>query len=255
MVQSRLMVILVLVFSVLVGCEDKSETDLFKAQLCIDNANAANVNACLNQIEGDTSKRAAVLRCSAAFISEDITDDSIVRAIENLKGDQEASSTSVAIEEFAMSSPEASDAAVNTCEKTESESLIALANFANFATVLTPVLNALGLGGACGDDVQCAIDAFDPSVPGNADDEAALGAAISASSDSLCDPTTGLFKSSDACTDLKAAQGNGSNNQQIGNKALCFLKADDDCATCQCEVKGNGDDKVLADCQAEDRCE
>ena len=60
------------------GCEDKQETDLFKAQSCINTATAATVNSCLAQIEGDNSERAWVMRCSAAFISQGIDEDAIV---------------------------------------------------------------------------------------------------------------------------------------------------------------------------------
>lgn len=212
MVRNLLIVLSLFSITWLTGCEDKKEADLFNAQACIDTATAATANACLEQIEGDSSRRAAVLRCSAAFISQGIDEIAIVNALENIDGAEGGDPTAPAIAALAMDNTTNSAAAVSTCDATESEALSALANFANLATAMKALLGFAD--GASGSDIETLIDGYVASPPVNSDEKAALGAAVIASQESLCDAETGLFKNDEACVDINAAiaAGGGDSN-------------------------------------------
>lgn len=216
--QSRLLVLFIVGFLFLTGCEDQKETDLFKAQDCIDKASQANVNICLNYIDGDTSDRAQVLRCSAAFISEGIDEDAIVTAMENIDGEGAGDPTTPAIAALAMSSTTVSTAALATCEETNSKALTSLANFANLATAMKALLGFAD--GATGADIDALIDAYVATPPADGPDKAALGAAIIASQASLCNAEDGLFKDDDACKDINAAIATGAGNANAVADAL-----------------------------------
>jgi hypothetical protein len=191
----------------LTGCEDKQEVDLFKAQLCIDKATAATVNSCLTQIDGDNSRRAFVMRCSAAFISEGIDEIAIVNALENIDGEEGGDPTAPAIAALAMSDTTTSAQALTTCTQTESSALISLANFANLATAMKALLGFTA--GASGADIENLIDTYVGSIPPDSADKEALGAAVIASQESLCNPDDGLFRDDDACVDINAAIASG----------------------------------------------
>lgn len=201
------------------GCGDKQETDLFKAQACINTATAATVNSCLVQIEGDNSERAWVMRCSAAFISQGIDEDAIVAAMENIDGEEAGQDpTTPAMAALAMDAPATSTAALTTCTATNSKSLIAIANMANLATVMKSLLGLAD--GFTSGDLDTAIDMFNAGTT----DSATLGAAVIASQDSICNPDSGLFKDDDICTDINASiAANPNDNDAIGDALLANI--------------------------------
>ncbi len=197
------------------GCEDKKQADLFNAQICIDNATAANVNNCLTEIEGDNSKRAAVLRCSAAFISQNIDEVAIVNALENIDGEEGGNPTTPAIAALAMEDTTVSAAAVATCDQAQSEALSSLANFANLATAMKQLLGFAD--GASAADIEALIDGYTHTP--NAD-TTALGQAVITSQSSLCNADNGLFKDDEACVDINAAIAAGGGDPDAVANAL-----------------------------------
>lgn len=201
---SRTLMIVSAIFANLLftACEDQQEADLFKAQICIDKASASSVNGCLDLIEGDNSERAYVLRCSAAFISEGIDETAIVNAVENIDGSGGGDPTTPAIAALAMSTTAISAAAVSTCNATNSDALIALANFANIATAMDVLLSFPNNPTSA--QIDALIDSYNPGTA-NAADKAALGTAVIAGQSSLCDPNSGLFQGNEACADIDAA--------------------------------------------------
>ncbi len=186
-----------------VQCEDKKESNLIKAQACINKATAATVNACLSSIEGQTSKRSFVLRCSAAFISEGIDEDAIIAAIRNIDGSKNTGNpTTPALAALTMSDIDISTAAVEVCTQSGSQALIALSNFANLSTSLSDLL-----GFVKGDDADAIESLIASYNAGTADNDAkvALGNAVVVAQSSLCNSTNGLFKKTDVCNDIDSA--------------------------------------------------
>ncbi len=205
------------------SCEDKTQTDLYKAQLCVDNSTSATVNSCLEIIDGDSSEYAEVLRCSAAFIAEGITEAQIVTAIENIDGDDSNSDpTTPAIAALAMSSTTNSTAAVTTCAKTGSEILISLSNLSNLATAMAILLDYTA--GAGTESLEAALAAYN-SGSADATEKAALGAAIVSSQSSLCDAEEGQFKDDDICADINSSvAANPNDNGAIADALIAKLK-------------------------------
>lgn len=186
----------------LLGCEDKKEGNLIKAQDCINKASANSVNSCLNYITGYTSKRSYVLRCSAAFISEGIDEDAIIAAIENIDGKNGGSNpTTPAISALTMSSASVSTAAVEVCTLSESAALTALAQFANLSTSLGSLLGFAQ--GADPSNIEALLAAYS-GTPSDAEKEV-LGSAVLSAQSSLCNSKNGLFKDTKACTDIDSA--------------------------------------------------
>lgn len=182
------------------SCEDKEEANLYKAQACLDKATAATANACLGSISGQTSQRSYSLRCSASFLAEGIDESAIIDALRNIDGDQGGDPTSASIAALAMTDSTASANAVSNCAKSGSDSLTALANFANVATALK---GALALGSdPTPAQVETAIDGWGAQTPA---EKEAVANAIIASQASMCNSTNGLFKDTDACTDINQA--------------------------------------------------
>lgn len=218
--RSGLVITCLLSITFLSSCEDKKEADLYKAQLCIDKATAASVNDCLNFISGDNSKRAAVLRCSAAFISENIDETAIVNALENIDGQSSGNPTTPAIAALQMSSTTVASQAVSTCAAADSEALTALANFANIATSMS------ALAGFPSNPTPSSVEAWLSSYSGTSGtDTETLGNAIIASQDSLCNSQNGLFKDQKACTDINAAiTAGGGNPVTVANQLLQNIK-------------------------------
>lgn len=188
-----------------IGCNEKEE-NLFKAQNCINTATATSVNSCLNFISGQTSARSYVLRCSAAFISQGINEDAIVEAIQNIEGKEAGNPTTPAIAALSMESVAISNQALEDCTRSESKSLTALANFANLSTAMSSLLGVVGTSPTQA-ELEALIASYDPNNPPNPnpDDKEALGTAVIASQDSLCNSDNGLFKGTKACTDINAA--------------------------------------------------
>jgi hypothetical protein len=203
------------------GCDNKSESNLFRAQQCINTATADSVDSCLNFIGNQTSKRAYVLRCSAAFISQGIDELAIVKAISNINGEEGGNPTAPAIAALAMESPAVSSAAVEVCTQSGSSSLAALANFANISTAMSTILNFPPNPTA--EDIQDLLDTYDPSSA-TAEDKQALGAAVIASQDNLCNPKTGLFKGTEACKDIDDAIASSSDPALVADALLANLK-------------------------------
>ena len=205
----------ILIFNL--GCEDKKESNLFKAQYCIDKATASNVNDCLELLGSQNNRRANVLRCSAAFIAEGIDEDAIVDVIRVLdKDENSAGGSAPAISALTMSSTDAANGALAVCETTESDTLIALAGLASISTAMSSVLS-LGANPTEA-QVQAAIDGF------SSGDATSVGNAVIANQDSMCNPDSGLFKDSDECTKMNAAIKAGGGNDAIGQAFINSLK-------------------------------
>lgn len=201
MVGRKAIVMTGLIATVLLGCEDKKETNLYKAQRCINTATAATVNSCLNIISSQTSARSYVLRCSAAFISQEIDEAAIADAVENIKKKDGSNPTTPAIAALAMDDTTVSAEALEMCTLSGSDSLTHLANLANLATAMKALLNFPD--GASAADIEALLAGWTPG--GATPDHEALGEAVIASQDSMCNPTNGLFKDTKACQDINAA--------------------------------------------------
>lgn len=130
---------LLAVSSVFVGCESKEDDQIYSAQICLNSATSATVDACLAKIAGVSSSRAFVIRCSAEFIRANITTSTIVAAIENIEDNDSGNTVDPTIEfyqNFSFSSGASADVAVTNCDASGSEGLRLLALSAKSATTI-----------------------------------------------------------------------------------------------------------------------
>lgn len=204
------------------ACEDKSETNLYRAQQCINTATSDNVNTCLNFISTQNSPRAYVLRCSAAFISQGIQEESIVQAVEDIDKRDGGNPTAPALAALSMSNTTAAQTAVDMCRRSESLSLLAIANFSSLATSMGSLLAFTP--GTSAEDIQNLIDTYDDSLKTD-EEKAPLGQAVIDSQDSLCNPKDGLFKGTKACEDIdQAVSSNPGNAVAVADALLSNMK-------------------------------
>ncbi len=193
------------------ACEDKNDDKVFSAQQCLDKAGQgnANVDDCVNMINGISTPKAFVIRCSADFLRQGIDNDTIVEAIKNLDENTTGNDPTVVLfdkfhftddaDGFTTQANDYAQAAVNNCSATGSDTLkmLALANQA--ATTLYVATGGVNL--------QTFIDTFDPNTTTlTAEQLASLGGSINNMAPIACGKG-GAFEGNDVCKNIAEAQG------------------------------------------------
>lgn len=212
---NKLGLIFALVF--LCSCEDKSETNLYRAQQCINTASSETVNDCLNIIGNQSTPRAYVMRCSAAFISQGIEENAIVQAIEEIDSRDGSNPAAPALAALSMEGVEDSQNAVEMCRRSQSRSLLALANFSNLATSMGSLLEFPP--NPSPEYIQDLIDGFDGGAK-TEEEKAALGQSVIQSQESLCNSSNGLLKGTKTCEDINGAIAENPDNPSAIAEAL-----------------------------------
>jgi putative hemolysin len=196
-----------LAFSTLIfaSCEDKDDDKVFSAQQCLDKATPATVDTCVGMVAGISTSKSYVIRCSADFIRQNITNSTIVDALENLDKDKNQGGTdpNVILYDFFVFSPANGDtalglvnSAVANCAATGSETLQVLALSAKSATVIKSLT-----GGASIEDWLNTNPDFNAIATGNPEEMIALGETILAVQPIACGKG-GSFEDTEVCTNL-----------------------------------------------------
>jgi hypothetical protein len=211
---------LLAVSSVFVGCEDKDDDKIYSAQICMNTATAATVDACLAKISGVSSTRAFVLRCSAEFIRANITTSTIVTAIENIEDNGAGNTEDPTIEfynQFSFGSTALADVAVTNCTASGSPGLKLLAISAKTATTIKHDI----LGGTLNPGT---IAALDPGADATPDELASIGNSV-IQMQSLACSDSGSLKDTEVCDNINnAIAGAGGDAQAIGEAFLNQMK-------------------------------
>ncbi len=210
---------LLAVSCVFIGCEEKEDDQIYSAQICLNTATAGTVDDCLAKIDGVSSSRAYVLRCSAEFIRANITTSKIVAAITNIEANGAGNTVDPTIEfynQFSFASTASADVAVTNCTASGSEGLKLLALTAKTATVIKyDVLN--------GTLDSVTIGFLVPSAANPADLQA-IGTSVLLMHPIACGEG-GSLKNTEVCDNINAAiLSSGGNPQAIGEAYLNSLK-------------------------------
>lgn len=130
-----------LMASALISCGPKDSDKIGDAQLCLDTSTAANVNECVEKVEGLESPGAYIIRCSANFIQEGFGDPKvIVDVLKNLDNGGDGTRSFLAAMTF--STVAVANTTYSNCLKTNQKGLSTLAMAVKSAT------NILGLFGS-----------------------------------------------------------------------------------------------------------
>jgi phosphohistidine swiveling domain-containing protein len=134
---------LIVVCSLCFACEDKNDDKIYSAQMCLNTATDATVDACLAKINGITTPRSYVIRCAADFIRARIDTPTIVEAIKNIDDNSSNNTADPTVDFFenfnfgTMPGDEVAAAqAVTNCTASGSENLQILALTAQTATTI-----------------------------------------------------------------------------------------------------------------------
>ncbi|MGE3974315.1 MAG: hypothetical protein AB7F59_07320 [Bdellovibrionales bacterium] len=199
-------------FMALAGCEEANEDKIASAQACLDTATNATVSVCEAMVAGVTGARAAVIRCSAAFISQNFTASRFANAFITLKEQTSGQNATLGMMSYLVFNYGTDNtdrlarvnAAVAACDETGLPGMRMFANFAKASTVL-----ACGMPGLTIDpsnpptpaELQANLATFNGS---NAD----LGTSVLAVADSYCG-TTSSTSNAAFCTQVNDAAASG----------------------------------------------
>lgn len=174
----------------IVSCEDKDDDKTFQAQRCLDTATPATVDICVNMVAGISSNKSFVIRCSADFIRQNITNATIVQALEDLDDNAPGQNAAVKLyENFKFDTVNNAEKAVSNCQATGSNNLTMLAVSARMATVLT--------------NINANITSINPNTV-SADDLEDIGEMVTLMFPLSCGEN-GQFEGTDVCANLGTA--------------------------------------------------
>lgn len=207
-----------LVFSILsgiiflTGCEKSEEDTIAKAQACLDSATNDTVAVCEAMVAGLTGSRAAVIKCSAAFIRQGFTATRFANAFVTLKQQTAGQNATLGMMAYLVFNYGTSNTdrltrvenAVSNCNETGLQGMIMFANFAKASTVL-----ACGMPGLT-------IDPNSPPTPAQLQanlasftgSDADLGASVTAVSTIYCGSNSST-SSAAFCTQVNQAAAAG----------------------------------------------
>lgn len=208
----------------LLSCEEKEDDKIFSAQQCLDSValSGAPVDPCVDMLNGITTPKSYVIRCSADFIRQGITNDAIVTAIEDLDNNNETSGSDanvVLYDVFAFdpqganSAEQLVDTAVENCTATGSETLTILAISAKTATTIEAI---------AGGDIQTWLDGnpdINALTGSNPAELVSIGESVIAIQPIACGKG-GQFEGTEVCDNLTSAINAGSDPSTIAQQFL-----------------------------------
>lgn len=146
---STLILCAFLILPFISGCGSKDADKIGDTQICLDNATAATANACLQKIDGLTSKAAYALRCAGGFITEGFDQPSkYIEAYKQLSTPPSGCSgtcspTLGAMTLLTFSSMDNANSTYNNCYLSGSQGYTLLASTVKSATILARVANTI----------------------------------------------------------------------------------------------------------------
>lgn len=180
--KNHLFLFLPILFLGLTSCVKETDADkIADAQSCLDVASTADVDGCLQKVEGIESEGAYLIKCAGAFIKEGFsTPTKLSNALSNLSstGGSGAGASVAVISALAFSSK--STAALNAtwaqetytnCEKSKSNGLILLSGLSLTATTLW------NLSGLLSQPNASTLQSLMSSLSGNSNAQSTIGSA------------------------------------------------------------------------------
>lgn len=215
----------------LAGCETSEDRQLASGQACLDSATtSAQADQCVTLVQGLTSPESYLIRCSANFVAQGFTATRIASSIDKVKntGTQDQMTGMMSFLVFANGTSIAdkkakAQTAVDNCQQSGVRSMLRLATASNMATLIANATTVDPNSTDPAGQMNSAINAFlGGATPA---DKEALGATAVTASASYC-ATGSSYETTDVCTILKGAIGNGSKtNAQIAADLIAQLQA------------------------------
>lgn len=139
----------------LVSCESDEDNKIALAQECLndltDSSTNPEIQACIDKVSGIETPQAYTIRCSARFLSGGLTTSKIVTAFKDYDDAPANEKEATLIDNLALTSVGAADAAYADCAKTNVPGLLYIASLTRVGTLIV-------VNGAGGGDIQQAID-------------------------------------------------------------------------------------------------
>lgn len=233
--KSKLLVLLaaVLALPLLTACESEEDRTLAEAEACINSATSTNVDACMAKVDGLTSEDAYLIRCSAHFIAQNITETRLASAFTNIKSSSAVAGvtpTTIALSYMIFDETKlAHNVAVSKsdCELSGAPSLSRIVSLAEIATTFAAAAGAANSGFTPGDtaSVESFIANFVANSPGTvAQDETTIGNLAVGIRENFC-VNNSPFTGTDVCTKMNQAFTSGVGNPQtIGQQIIALLQ-------------------------------
>lgn len=195
---------IILTFLTQANCAKTDADAIFKAQICIDKATSTTVDACLSGISGVTSQQAYLLKCSADFIRANITESTLVSALENLNNNNNTTNpAATAMSNLKFGSNTLAAQAVSDCTLTGSSSLMTLASIASVSTAAFVALQRLGLSPtSTPEQIAAALAALNPASLTPTELQA-VGTSVISLATAACG-TTGTLNNTEVCNSIPA---------------------------------------------------
>jgi hypothetical protein len=209
------------------ACEKGEEDSIARAQACLDTATNATVAECEAMVAGITGARAAVIRCSAAFITQGFTATRFANAFVVLKQQTSGQNATLGMMSYLVFNYGTDNtdrlarvnAAVAHCNETGLPGMKMFGNFAQASTII-----ACGVPGLT-------LDPTNPPTPaalqaalanGFSGDAAALGGSIIGVSESYCG-TNSSTSTAAFCGQVNEAAAQGGATA-VGNQFITLLR-------------------------------
>lgn len=226
--KSKLLVLLAatLALPFLTACETEEDRAIAGAEACINRATSGNVseaNACMAKVAGMTSEDAYLIRCSAHFIAQNISESTLSTGFATIKN---ANSGGVPSMTFAMSyllfaniAGHDINSSLSDCNLSGAVSLYKIVQLSSLANTFD--LGGLLMPGASPTDLASAIANFNTNA--TPQELAEAGAKVLEIKGTFCD-NGGTFSGTDICNKVNQAVATaGSNPQAIGDLIADYL--------------------------------
>lgn len=194
------------------SCEKGDDDKVARAQACLDNATNTTASQCEDIVAGVTGARAAVIRCSAAFITQGFTATRFANAFIALKTQTAGQNATLGMMAYLVFNYGSSNAdrltrvntALSHCTETGLGGMMMFANFAKASTVLACGMPGLTLDPA-NPPTPAQLQANLASFTGS---DADLGSAITGVASIYCGPTSSTNTTS-FCGPVNSASASG----------------------------------------------
>lgn len=212
---------LIILFQVLVGCETNEDRAVAKAQECLNSSTGSAAQACLNYIQGFTSAKSYMIRCSVAFVIQGFDQPTkfsdAFKAMQESAG-QNGSPTLALLGKLSFTGANAASDATQArqdCQKSESVGMITFSSLVSIATTFSVSISGF-------ETMTESQRATAIANMGTSSDES-LGASARAAEEVYC-KEGGTQDNSEICNDLQSATASGASDAEIGASLRCVLR-------------------------------
>lgn len=233
--KSKLLVLIAvaLALPLLTACESEEDRILAEAEGCINRATEFTVDACVAKVQHMTSEDAYLIKCSAHFIAQNITENRLSSAFANIDSSSAVGGvtpTTIAFSYMVFNEAKTLHTVAISkadCARSGADSLARIVSLAEIATTFAAAAGAAAGGFTPGDtaSIESYIANFVANSPGTvAQDEATIGNLAVGIRESFC-VNNSPFTGTDICEKMNSAYTTGGGDPQtIGQQIIAMLQ-------------------------------